>query len=190
MTLKAQQSQNIGADSGVFLDERDNMTYPWVKIGNQVWMVNNLDYMKRKGNWCYKNDISNCAAYGRLYDWKTAMAACPKGWHLPAKEEWLALINYLGGESFAGSKLKESGYEHWDNPNIGATNTTGFTALPGGYREADGTYNEIGNICHFWSSTENGNSFAWFTSMGANFSQIYFYNGLKAEGRSVRCVKD
>ena len=106
------------------------------------------------------------------------------------KEEWLALINYLGGESFAGSKLKESGYEHWDNPNIGATNTTGFTALPGGYREADGTYNEIGNICHFWSSTENGNSFAWFTSMGANFSQIYFYNGLKAEGRSVRCVKD
>ena len=110
--LKAQLSRNMVADSGIFIDKRDSIAYPWIKIGNQVWMTRNMDYMRRKGNWCYKDDPSNCAVYGRLYDWKTALEACPKGWHLPAIDEWLTLINYLGGESFSGIKMK-GGKEVW-----------------------------------------------------------------------------
>ena len=188
--LKAQLSQNIVADTGVFVDERDNIAYPWVKIGNQVWMAKNLDYLRRKGNWCYADDSMNCAVYGRLYDWNAAMKACPKGWHLPSIDEWLTLINYLGGESFAGIKMKEAGYNHWNKPNTNATNKSGFTALPGGYRGGDGSYNELGNFSQFWSSTEHGDSFAWYRSIGANFSQAFLYSGLKTEGRSVRCIRD
>jgi len=81
---------------GSFTDERDSKTYKTVKIDNQTWMAENLNY-DAEGSQCYENDPANCTVYGKLYDWETAMKACPKGWHLPSKDEWLVLVNFTGG---------------------------------------------------------------------------------------------
>src|SRR5690554_1847166 len=136
--------------SGTFIDSRDGNEYNWVQIGDQVWMVENLKYLPSvvgpgTGSqttphyYVYGYDgtnvadakaTDNYATYGVLYNWTTAMNACPDGWHLPSDAEWTELTDYLGGESVAGGKLKETGTTHWASPNTGATNETGFTALP------------------------------------------------------------
>jgi uncharacterized protein (TIGR02145 family) len=177
-------------ETGSFIDERDNQTYQWVRIGTQVWMAENLDYIKKKEGWCYNDNASNCSLYGRLYDWETALKVCPKGWHLPTDTEWNLLVSYLGGESFAGKKLLDSGDELWVTSRIDGNNQTGFTALPAGYRNKDGDYNNQGEFAYFWSSTEYGKSYAWFRYVGSQFLQVYRDGGLKEEGRSVRCIKD
>src|SRR5574344_137160 len=117
----------------------------------------------------------NYATYGVLYNWTAAMngeassttnpsgiqGVCPAGWHLPSDAEWTELTDYLGGASVAGGKLKETGTTHWDSPNTGATNETGFTALPGGYRTNLGFFNNIGYHGNWWSATESGATNAW-----------------------------
>ncbi len=96
-------------DAGIFTDHRDGKCYKWIKIGSQIWMAENLNYLSSSGSWCYDDLISNCNIYGRLYDWETAMTACPIGWHLPSSEEWESLTLYLGGKKVAGGKMKETG---------------------------------------------------------------------------------
>lgn len=179
-----------GIETGSFIDKRDKQTYAWVKIGTQVWMAENLNYVKRKKGWCYSDNPSNCPVYGRLYDWEMALEICPEGWHLPEDKEWNVLINYLGGESFAGKKLLNSEDDLWESSRIDGTNESGFTALPAGFRNTDGVYNNIGDFAYFWSSTEYGHSYAWYRFLGSQFSQVYRDGGLKKEGRSVRCVRD
>lgn len=118
----------LPGNKGVFSDTGDGQSYKWVKIGTQVWMAENLNYETKSGSWIYENDIKNANAYGRLYDWKTALEVCPEGWNLPTDREWMILEMYLGmSESKArkkgwrgkneGSKLKEKGTQHWDSPN-------------------------------------------------------------------------
>jgi uncharacterized protein (TIGR02145 family) len=184
------KGEGTSVETGSFIDERDDQTYPWVKIGTQVWMAENLNYVKRKEGWCYNENPSNCPLYGRLYDWETAVEICPEGWHLPDDKEWDLLISYLGGESFAGRKLLDTGQELWQSPRITASNESGFAALPAGYRNIDGDYNNLGEFAYFWSSTDYGRSYAWFRYLGAQFAQVYRDGGLKEEGRSVRCLKD
>jgi uncharacterized protein (TIGR02145 family) len=180
--------------SGTFIDSRDGNEYNWVQIGDQVWMAENLAYEPSSGNyWAYDNNNSNVETYGYLYDWETACDVCPDGWHLPTDAEWTELTDYLGEN--AGGQLKatgtiEAGTGLWYDPNTGATNKTGFTALPGGLRQYNGPFYHIGYSGHWWSATENGASYAWRRSMGTNYSNVNRGYGNKAVGLSVRCVRD
>jgi len=146
--------------------------------------------------------------YGVLYNWPAAMGgstsssanpsgvqgACPDGWHLPSDAEWTTLTDYLGGTSVAGGKMKATGTLDattglWEDPNTGATNTSGFTALPGGYRTSIGTFYGIGSTGHWWSSTERDTD-AWYRSMAYNYSDVGRGGTGKGYGFSVRCLRD
>ena len=142
----------------------------------------------------------NYATYGVLYNWTAAMdgeassttnpsgiqGVCPAGWHLPSDAEWTELTDYLGGTG-AGGKLKETGTTHWNSPNTGATNETGFTALPGGYRGDNGAFYNVGNYGEWWSATEGNAASAWNRRM---YSDVGRYRSNKELGFSVRCVRD
>jgi uncharacterized protein (TIGR02145 family) len=175
-----------------FTDARDGKTYGTITIGTQVWMRENLDYKTQSGSWAYENNPSNTSIYGRLYNWETANNACPLGWHLPTEYEWMTLIdNYLSGAYYAGGKLKEKGIDHWNSPNAGATNEYGYTALPGGYRDINGSFYNIGNSGYWWSSTEISSSNAWSIYMyykNGNADRVDRRN--KKNGFSIRCLKD
>jgi uncharacterized protein (TIGR02145 family) len=198
--------------SGTFIDSRDGNEYNWVQIGDQVWMAENLAYLPSvnmvadgsedaAGSYYYvygydgtnvaeAKATDNYATYGVLYNWTAAMNACPDGWHLPSDAEWTELTDYLGGESVAGGKLKETGTTHWASPNTGATNETGFTALPGGYRTNNGTFGVIGYLGHWWSATEYNDTYAWYRLMYYNNSNVYRSYYYKEVGFSVRCLRD
>ena len=142
--------------------------------------------------------------YGALYNWAAAMngsassstnpsgvqGVCPSGWHLPSDAEWAELIDYLGGWDLAGGKLKEDGFEHWISPNTGATNETGFTALPGGYRYIDGLFNGVKELGIWWSATEANAANAWNRTLRPDYDDADRYQDPKGIGESVRCVKD
>ena len=115
----------------------------------------------------YNNDIANKPIYGVLYNWYVVNTRklCPLSWHVPTTEEWTTLTSVLGGESVAGGKLKETGSTHWVSPNAGATNETGFTALPGGYRSIFGAFEGIGSYCAWWSATEYGDAGAYIRNV-------------------------
>ena len=129
-----------------------------------------------------------------MYNWYAVVDSrniAPTGWHVPTDAEWATLITFLGGESVAGGKLKETGTAHWVSPNNGATNSTGFTALPGGPRyDYDGSFGYLGANGYWWSSTAFDATLAWYRN-------IYYYNvninhntDGKKSGYSVRCIKD
>lgn len=187
--------------------------YDTINIGSQVWLKQNLKTTKYRngdaipnvtgntiwsglttGAYCdYANTPSNSTSYGRLYNWYTvndSRKICPTGYHVPTDAEWTTLETYLGGSSAAGGKLKEIGLSHWLSPNTGATNSTGFTALPGGYRDFDGTYSVIGSDGLWWSSTENSSTSVWYRSIDFNYSTLFKYDYYKIVGFSVRCLKD
>jgi uncharacterized protein (TIGR02145 family) len=157
------------------------------------------------GAYCdYSNTPANSTTYGRLYNWYAAdnnaatkvasnggKNVCPVGWHVPSDAEWTTLTTYLGGESVAGGKLKETGTTHWTATDASATNETGFTALPGGSRRASGFYFEFGKYGYWWSSTEYSATGAWFRSISyfsTNVSRSSF--SYKQFGFSVRCLRD
>lgn len=145
---------------------------------------------------------SNYQTYGVLYNWPAAIESCPSGWHLPGDEEWKEMEIYLGmSQSEAddinhrgtdeGGKLKETGTTHWVSPNEGATNESGFTALPGGYRNYGGTFSFVGVYGYWWSSsTEHSSVYAWLRDMNYNHSDVRRYRSSKESGFSVRCVRD
>ena len=155
----------------------DGNVYKTVLIGSQLWFAENLRTSKyndgtpipnvinnskwknlTSGAWCcYNNDISYNSKYGKLYNGYVVLSKkniCPKGWHVPDWDEWAGLQDYLGGESVAGDNMKEIGTKNWLSPNENATNSSGFTGLPGGYRDEDGNYNNIGKFGDFWTSNE------------------------------------
>ncbi len=190
----------------------DGNNYKTVTIGTQVWLAENLKTNKFNDGtaiplisdpiawigrntpaYCwYDNNAANKSVYGALYNWHTVNTGklCPKGWHVPTDSEWTTMSNYLGGESIAGGKLKETGTSHWVSPNSGATNTTGFTALPGGWL-GSGSFNGITNYGYWWSSKEDlatGYAWAWHTG----YDNIFNYKDFsgKENGLSVRCLRD
>jgi uncharacterized protein (TIGR02145 family) len=176
--------------TGTFTDNRDGKTYKWVKIGNQVWMAENLNYSTISGSWCYDKNSTKCTIYGRLYDWLSAKTSCPVGWHLPSDVEWTNLTNFLGGETISGGKMKETETSHWSSPNTGATNSSGFTALPGGLMSSGGGFYVLADGACFWSATENSTTNAW--TRGLDYSNANLYRGYnyKTYGFSLRCCKD
>ena len=209
--------------NATYKDNRDDKTYPYVTIGTQVWMTENLAYLpsvslptsgSESSPYYYVYDYNgtsyteaktttNYQPYGVLYNWPAAMngaasssadpsgvqGICPDGWHLPSDAEWTQLINYLGGVSDAGGKMKEAGTAHWSRPNTGATNESGFTALPGGYRNYGGTFNYIGDYGFWWSSTQDTTDSAWYRRLNYYNSNVLRNDYDKGYGFSVRCVR-
>jgi uncharacterized protein (TIGR02145 family) len=140
----------------------------------------------------YKNDATtNKNTYGASYNWYTVGTnkLCPKGWHVPTDAEWTTLTTYLGGESVAGGKLKETGTTHWESPNTGATNESGFKALAGGDREF-GTFSYIGYSGYFWSATGTNATEARYRNMAYYGSKVGSNSIFKKMGYSVRCLRD
>jgi len=179
----------VNAQGGSFTDKRDGKTYRTVKIGNQTWMAENLNYKTGKSV-CYDNKESNCRKYGRLYDWDDAMKACPAGWHLPSDEEWTALTDFVGGEEMAGTKLKsKAGWVDGEDYKA-ATDDYGFSALPGGYRWSGGSFDIAGSRGSWWSATEYGATVARYRDVdyyGDNVGSGWSYKALMF---SLRCVRD
>jgi uncharacterized protein (TIGR02145 family) len=138
--------------------------------------------------------LRHVATYGRLYTWYAVTDnrnVCPAGWHIPTDAEWTTLIDYLGGSTVGGGKLKETGTKHWWRPNTGATNESGFTALPGGKRNTDGSYSFIRLHGYWWSSEEYPTAGAFGRDMGYNYTWVLRnYGFTKRTGFSVRCIKD
>ena len=190
-----------GGNIGSFTDSRDGQVYDSIHIGTQTWMTTNLNYNTSASSWNYDNDIANAEIYGRLYSWNDAMNSCPTGWHLPGDGEWKTLEKQLGmSQSEAdltgwrgtteGGELKESGTEHWIFPNIGASNTSHLTVLPGG-RFFNNNFGDLNSEAYFWTSSENGSSNAVYRRISYNNSQIGRSDaGNKIYGYSVRCVKN
>ena len=128
-----------------------------------------------------------------MYNWYTVSTGnlCPNGWHVPTNAEWTTLSDYLGGTLIAGGKLKETRYNYnWINPNTGATNETGFTARPGGYRFISGEFLDKGYTSYWWSSQENSSIMAWYWRLSYSNSTLYLGYTSKGYGHSVRCLKD
>jgi uncharacterized protein (TIGR02145 family) len=183
-------------------DTRDSQVYDIVKIGNQWWMAENLNYDYPGESWYYNNNPSNGSIYGRLYTWNAARNSYPAGWHLPSDEEWKTLEMNLGMSSAdasrpqyrgefenVGGKLKSILY--WNLPNTGATNETGFNALPGGIRYASGDFILLGLKNYLWTSTEDNSTNATIRILEYNRNSIYRGpNFPKANGYSVRYVED
>jgi uncharacterized protein (TIGR02145 family) len=196
----------------------DGNTYNTVQIGTQVWMSENLKtsryrnggsipYVVGNSDWqalttgawsYYDHDASNNAVYGKLYNWYSTQGdtLCPTGWGVPTDTAWTTLTTYLGGESVAGGKMKSTGTDYWNDPNTGATNESGFSALPGGYRYHVGSFNNIRYSAFFWSATEDYFNYAWFRSLDGSNGSVYrtsYGRGgdiYKSSGASVRCLKD
>jgi uncharacterized protein (TIGR02145 family) len=188
--------------------------YKTITIGTQTWMAENLKVTRYRngdsipkisdgtawsnlttGAYCdYRNIVSNGTTYGKLYNWYSIMDSrniCPTGWHIPNDTEWEKLYAYLGGyEQTTSDKLRETGITHWAYINDGATNASGFTALPGGMRDYGGIFTDIGQTCFLWSSTPAGDYYNldadyYYLDSGANSG-----GGSKKNGLSVRCLKD
>ena len=147
------------------------------------------------GAYCdYDNNPTNSETYGRLYNWYTVddnRGVCPDGWHVPTDNEYTILTDYLGGESVAGGKMKETGLDHWADPNEGATNESGFTGLPAGNRSSsNGIYYSMGNYGYFWSSSDLNSTNAWTRILLYDYSNVYRSNLGKQNGFSIRCLGD
>ena len=194
-----------GADTTVKDDEGNE--YDIVSIGAHCWMAENLRVSagipeETDGTqwgsltspaWCYyDNNSSNGAIYGKLYNWYAVNTGnlCPSGWHIPTHDEWQDLIDVLGGDATAGGAMKDT--TGWTMPNTGATNSSGFTALPGGSRNLSGSFVSMGDYGVFWSSSENSSdqTQAWGRELAYNNSAVSISNSIKARGYSCRCVKD
>ncbi len=193
----------------------DGNVYNRVTIGRQVWLVENLKTTRyRNGDligtttpatldirsedtptyqWAWNGNESNVITYGRLYTWYAiddSRSICPDHWHVPTQAEWTTLTDYLGGHSISGGKLKEAGTTHWLSPNTGATNETGFTALPGGYRLSSGGFGGLGSDGAWRSSTLDNTNEDWTIGMGNSYSDAYGASNSKRSGYSVRCIGD
>jgi uncharacterized protein (TIGR02145 family) len=199
-------------DKTGIMTDIDGNVYETVKIGTQVWMAENLKVTHYRngdaipdvtdsliwqiltiGACCvYDNSEENVPVYGYLYNWYTVSDSrniTPAGWHVPTDAEWETLVDYLGGTSSAGGKLKETGEDHWNSPNTGAVNEGGFTALPGGFRSVDGDFYSMGNYAYFWSLSES-DDYAWCLALCCDYSRIQRAGYSKLGGFSVRLVRD
>ena len=205
-----------GVEGGNSISDIDGNCYETVRIGQQLWMAENLkvthynngdatstgysnsewadlDETETGAYAAYNDNESNADIYGYLYNWyvvEDVRGICPEGWHVPTDEEYTLLTDYLDGTSVAGGKMKEAGIEHWNSPNEGATNESGFTGLPGGCRYSDGRYTNINNIGYFWSSTESSDNNARYRGLLYNLPFVLKDGINNGYGLSIRCLKD
>jgi len=193
----------------------DGNIYKTVKIGSQVWMAENLKVTKYRngdpisnvrdnnawktcatGAYCwYNNDKTvNKATYGALYNWYAVSDSrniAPEGWHIASNDEWTTLTTYLGGVCKAAGYIKETDFIHWNSPNAGATNSSGFAALPGGARSySRGSFDALGEIGVWWSNTESDSSNAWPRQLRSYTHCVECCSNDKHYGFSVRCIQN
>jgi uncharacterized protein (TIGR02145 family) len=190
----------------------DGNTYTTVSIGTQCWMGVNLKTSRYRnggsipnvtdnttwinlgtGAWSYMWNSTTYAHYGKLYNWYTIEGdtLCPLGWGIPTDAEWTILTTYLGGETVAGGKMKSRGTTYWYQESIGTDNSSGFSALPGGYRSWNGEFQVVNYQAFFWSATANGDFYAWYRHLvWYNDTAGRFNDRAKTQGHSVRCLKD
>jgi uncharacterized protein (TIGR02145 family) len=195
----------------------DNNNYQVVEIGTQIWMAENLKTTKfndgsaiplvsdntewsnltSPGYCWFNNDAANKEVYGVLFNWYTLDAGsnggknvCPVSWHVPSDADWNTLTTFLGGETVAGGKMKETGLAHWFSPNTGATNESGFSAVPGSCCYSFGGFDVIGGIGFYWSTAENISSTGWNRAIYSSYPDLYRMEYPKKTGFSVRCLKD
>lgn len=205
--------EKINFTYGSMTDVEGNV-YNTIDIGNQTWMAENLrttkyndgtniplvlddsewKYMKSPAYCWFENDKDSYSIdFGALYNWYTinTKKLCPTGWRVPSEEDWNKLILYAGGEDIAGGKLKAT--THWRSPNIGATNETGFTALPMGIRYSGGYFHQIeylGGGATWWSATELSQTHAKLFHLNYSGSHLFNNRDSKAGGYAIRCIKD
>jgi len=192
------------------LTDIDGNVYKTIIIGTQTWMAENLKTTKyndgtiiskvlvntwdafKTGAYCWLNDdaITYKDTYGALYNWYAVNNGklAPKGWHVPIASEWSTLISYLGGVNVAGDKMKETGTTHWLSPNINATNSSGFSGVPGGYLYE--SFYSTGYYAAWWSSSQDNVYDAWRFTLSFNKSSVNIDIGPKKIGNSVRCIKN
>lgn len=206
--FSCKKENNSPVDSRI--KDIDGNVYDTIVIGTQVWMVQNLKTTHYNDgsaiptglsdiDWSsttdgayaiYDNNAVNDTIYGKLYNWYAVNTGklAPAGWHVPSDSELITLTTYLGGLYIAGGALKATTL--WSSPNTGATNSSGFTALPAGLRRPDYGYNLIGTRSFFWSSTEVNPNYSWCFAL-TEFNAYFSYSGnKKIVGFSVRCVRD
>ena len=187
----------------------DGNNYHSVNIGDQVWLQENLRVthyrngeaipnILNSSNWSnlmlgafcvYQNNNTLATTYGYLYNWYSitdGRKIAPTGWHVATEADWQKLFTYLGGIDSAGAKMQEAGLSLWSAPNLGATNVSGFTARPGGFRLFNGTFSELQNSAFFWRADQTSGFYELKNqTVNVNFSECSRNFGL-----SVRCVKD
>ena len=192
----------------------DGNGYDTINIITQFWMKQNLKTSHYRngdlipeitsdakwatltnGAWCwYNNDsVTYAATYGKLYNWYAVndpRGLAPTGWHIPNEAEWTSVSTALGGDSAAGGKMKETDTTHWIAPNNGATNSSGFTCLPGGHRFISGSFENIRFSYILWGSTEFNTNNAWVHHLYNEISGISRQDANKKHGFSIRCLKD
>ena len=187
-------------------------TYPTIMIGSQCWMAENLNIgkwldgsqMQKEANngiiekYCYNNDFVQCDYWGGLYQWDELMSysetsgvqgICPAGWHVPSIQDWKSLIRYLGPETLAGGKLKST--LQWQNPNVGATNSSGFSAYPGGYFDSMAQkWDDLYRGGYYWTSEiiDKGTAVAVFLTFRTG--TVDTYQEFQPSALSVRCIKN
>ena len=188
-------------DAGLyFKDNRDNHIYKAVKIGNQFWMAENLNF-ETDDSWCYRDSSAYCENRGRLYTWQSAKKSCLEGWRLPSNDDWATLQEYVGcpyrKRSCAGYRLKKStGWQRAVDTPVGS-DEFGFSGVPGGMRFSDGRFADLNEHSYLWSATEADSvrSYVWdlwYNSSGfyASYEQEMGKDGNKNNAFSVRCVKN
>ncbi|VAW19445.1 hypothetical protein MNBD_BACTEROID01-620 [hydrothermal vent metagenome] len=176
---------------GSMTDPRDGQDYKTVSYDNVLsdtsvtWMAENLNY-KIPGSYVYDNKEELRAKIGLLYTWEAAMKACPKGWHLPSDNEWEMLVDKFGGYEKAGKALKSK--KGWAEVN--GTNSSGFNAIPAGYRATDGSFDYLDRFGFWWSSTDAGEDEAWTRYLYWYNSKVFRNANPKSNAGSCRCVQD
>ena len=192
------------------LKDIDGNIYETVTILTQEWMAEDLKTTKLNdgspiiyisdnlawsslitpGYCWYDNEVVNNFKFGALYNWYTVSSQklCPEGWHVPTHDDLLTLANNLGGSEIAGGKLKET--SHWETPNQGATNSYGFTSVPGGFRETDGIFSSTNQMSGYWSSTPSGDTYARTIELYYDTNSAVIGEVNLKKGFAVRCVKN
>lgn len=199
------------APPAITVTDIDGNIYQTITICNQIWTTNNLNVTKYRngdaipqvtdptawstlttGAWCYYlNNTSNGPIYGKLYNWyavNDSRGLAPIGWHIPSDIEYTSLSSCLGGESIAGGKMKT--LTLWNSPNLGASNSSGFSSIPGGVRYSNGTFQFLGYSSNYWTSTLNNTTVFFRNNVSTNAIMFRGTDGTTNSALSVRCVKD
>jgi uncharacterized protein (TIGR02145 family) len=174
----------LAAGCSALCAAQNNTAFKTVRIGNQVWMAENLN-IKTAKSWCYDNDESNCNKYGRLYTWDAARTACPAGWRLPTRGDWKTLAFYAGGDKVAGKKLKA---KHGWRKNGNGTDDFGFSATPGGQLDSGDDFEDINIDGEWWTATGLGSHYAYSRKMDYDDDRLDEDEDKKSNGLSVRCI--
>jgi len=189
----------------------EGQEYGTIQISDQCWFKENLNVGEFLSSgftmsnneiiekYCFLDLPENCDIYGGFYEWNELMdyvvepgvqGICPPGWHVPTDDDWQELIEFLGGDRDAGGLMKEIGTEHWDSPNTGATNASGFTALGAGQYQGGGVFTDLNKVTIFWSSTTSGLLFSNYWLLQYNSTSVNTDSFVRTRGFSVRCLRE